>query len=175
MTAWPYLWHICSTFLGLLFRGGESLNQLLIPWQGLPIVHKLMLNIVIAASCFAMPSFVLADDIDEFKNNFEHHLNRVKSGSQQADSLANIVVLEVRLALKRGVDGVDIGKIIVESAPYNENSVNWQLGAVLGAIGVMIESGMIDATNATANDFYRASCDFSETANIYDFVIGIDC
>jgi len=146
-----------------------------IPWQGLYIVHKFILSIMTAATFFSTPSFVLADAIDEFKNNYEHHLNKVKSGIQQANSLGNIVVLEVRLALKRGVNGADIGKIILESAPYNENSINWQLGGVLGAVGVMIESGMIDAKNATAKDFYRASCDFSEATKIYDFVIGIDC
>lgn len=124
---------------------------------------------------FVSPSFVLADAISDFQNNLASYLGQVASGSMPVDSLANNVSLEVMVALKRGADGTDIGEIIVASAPYNDYGINMQLGAVLGAVGAMMESGMIEGENATASDFYNASCDFAHAADFSDEITEIEC
>lgn len=138
-------------------------------------MKKILFNIVAYLFLFTNPSFVLADAISDFQNNFAAYLGQVASGSMPVDSLANNVSLEVMVALKRGADGADIGEIIVESAPYNDYGVNMQLGAVLSAVGVMMESGMIEGENATARDFYSASCDFANAADFSADITAIEC
>lgn len=121
------------------------------------------------------PSIALADALGDFQNNFASYLEQVASGDKPVDSLGNSVSLEVMVALKGGASGADIGRIIVASAPYNDYDVNMQLGAVLGAVGTMMESGMIDGENATAAEFYSASCAFSRAADFSEALIGIEC
>lgn len=138
-------------------------------------MKKLFFYIGLYLSLLISPTFVLADAVGDFQSNFASYLEQVASGDMPVDSLGNSVSLEVMVALKRGASGADIGTIIVASAPYNDYGVNMQLGAVLGAVGVMMESGMIDGENATATDFYNASCDFSRAADFSESLIGIEC
>ncbi len=116
-----------------------------------------------------------ADTIEDFQSNFTSYLNQVASGSMAVDDLGSNLVLEVSVALKRGASGEEVGSVFVASAPNNEPGVNMQLGAVLGAVGAMVEAGAIEGENAVAEDFYRASCDFAKSAKISQVIIDIEC
>lgn len=139
------------------------------------ISHRSYIARSLAFAVLIAPAGAFGGAIDDFQSNFASYLSQVASGSMAVEDLGNSLVLEVAVALKRGASGEDIGNVFVASALKNEPSINMQLGAVLGAVGVMVEAGAIEGESAAAEDFHRASCDFAKSANFSQIIIDIEC
>lgn len=129
----------------------------------------------LAFALLIAPAGAFGGAIDDFQTNFASYLSQVASGSIAEEDLGKSLVLEVAVALKRGASGEEIGSVFVASAPGNGPGVNMQLGAVLGAVGAMVEAGAVEGENASAEDFHRASCDFAKSANLSQVIIDIEC
>lgn len=139
------------------------------------IARRSLISKCVTIACIVSPIYALAGATEDFQSNFISYISQVTSGSMDVNDLGSNLALEVAVALKRGASSEEIGSVFVASAPNNDISVNMQLGAVLGAIGAMVESGAIEGDNAVAGDFHRASCDFSKSARLSQEIINIEC
>ena len=139
------------------------------------ITRKSYLSKAVAFAFFMSPFVAFADAIDDFQSHFASQLSQIASGNMAVEDLGKNLVLDVAVAVKRGASGKEIGSILVASAPNNNADINFQLSALLGAVGAMVEAGAIKGENAFAKDFYHSSCEFAKSARLSQTIINIEC
>ena len=139
------------------------------------IIGKNYLSRAMAFSIFISPAIALAGDTENFRLRFEYHLSQIASGNMEIEDLGKNLVFDVAVAVNLGASGGDIGDILISSAPNNETSINFQLSALLGAIGSLVDTGAIKGENAVAKDFYHSACEFAKSARLSQTVINIEC
>jgi len=139
------------------------------------ITGKNYLSRAVAFAIFILPAVSFADEINDFRSGFASHLSQVASGNMAVEDFAKNLVLDVAVAVRRGASGEEIGSVLIASASNNTPGVNFQLSALLGAVGAMVETGAIKGENAVAKDFYHSSCEFAKSARLSQTIINIEC